>query len=112
MCRLFWSEQTYLVVKKGAGPQDSSWHSQCATGSGARLLRQLWLDVVGNASELARVGVQAIYGMPVSDFSETQWRNAGVPDDIGVSDLQEIPERLRPMVLHALESRLWIAAWN
>ena len=68
--------------------------------------------MVGNANEFARVGLQAIDGMLVSDFSGTQWRNVGVPDDIGVSDLQEIPERLMSMVLHALEARLWSAAWN
>ena len=110
--RLLWSEQTYLAVKKGTGPQDASWHSQCATGSGTRLLRQLWLDVVGSANELARVGIQTIDGMPVSDFSGTQWKNSGVPDDIGVPDVQEIPERLMSMVLHTLEARLWSMAWN
>ena len=110
--RLLWSEQTYLAVKKGTGPQDASWHSQCATGSGTRLLRQLWLDVVGSANELARVGIQTIDGMPVSDFSGTQWQNSGVPDDIGVPDVQEIPERLMSMVLHTLEARLWSMAWN
>ena len=76
------------------------------------MLRELWLDVVGSAEELARVGTQAIDGMPVSDFSGTQWKDSGIPDDIGVSDVQEIPERLMSMVLHTLEARLWSAAWN
>ena len=67
---------------------------------------------MGSANELARVGIQAIDGMPVSDFSGTQWRISGVLDDIGVSDLQEIPERLMSMVLHTLEAWLWSVAWN
>ena len=47
--RLLWSEQTYLAVKKCTGPQDASWHSLLSTGSGERLLRRVWVDVVGNA---------------------------------------------------------------
>jgi hypothetical protein len=76
------------------------------------LLRQLWIEVVGNANELARVGIQAIDGTPVSDFSGTQWRLVGVLDETGVSDLQEIPKRLMSMVLHAVEARLWSADWH
>ena len=53
--RLLWSEQTYLSVKKCTGPQDASWHSLLSTGSGERLLRQVWVNVVGNARELARI---------------------------------------------------------
>ena len=33
-------------------------------------------------------------------------------DDIGVFDVQEIPERLMAMVLHTSEARLRSAAWN
>ena len=33
--KLLWSEQTYLAEKKVTGPQDATWHSQRATGSGA-----------------------------------------------------------------------------
>ena len=62
--------------------------------------------MVGSASELARVGIQAIDGMPVSDFSGTQWRNCGLLDDIGVFDVQEIPEWLMSMVVHTSEARL------
>eukprot|EP00974_Lingulodinium_polyedra_P060497 5832509-Lingulodinium_polyedra.AAC.1 len=42
--------------------------------------------------------------MPVSDFPGKWWSNAGVLDDIGVSDPQEIPVRLMSMVLHTLEA--------
>ena len=110
--RLLWSEQTYLAVEKVTGPQDASWHSQRAIGSGERVLRQLWIDVVGSAKELARIGIQAIDGMTVSDFSGAPWRDCGVADDIGVSDPQEIPGRLMSMVLRTLEARLWSAAWD
>ena len=40
------------------------------------------------------------------------WRDVGIIDDVGISDMQEIPPRLMSMVLHTLEARLWIAAWN
>jgi len=57
-------------------------------------------------------GTAVISTRGVSYFAGTQWRNSGVLDGIGVSDLQEIPERLMSMVLHTLEARLWSAAWN
>ena len=109
--RLLWSEQTYLSVKKCIGPQDASWHSLLSTGSGERLLRQVWVDVVGNARELARIGIQVIHGMTVVDFSGRLWQDIGVPDDIGISDPQEIPRRLISMMLHTLEARLWSQVW-
>ena len=61
--QLLWSEHTYLAVQKATGPQDASWHGHSATGSGTFLLRQLWSSVVGNAIELARMGIQAVSGM-------------------------------------------------
>ena len=72
----------------------------------------MWIDVVGSAKELARVGIQAIHGMEVYDFSGAVWKTCGAVDDVPVSDLQEIPERLMSMVLHTLEARLWSAAWD
>ena len=92
--RLLWSEQTYLAVEKGTGPQDALWHSQGATGFGTHMLRQLWSQVVGNATELARIGIQAVDGVTVSDFSGRLWRDAGILDDIGVQGPDEIVERL------------------
>ena len=110
--RLLWSEQTYLAVKKGTGHQDALWHSQSATGFGTHLLRQLWSKVVGNKTELARIGIQAVDGVTVSDFSGRLWTNAGILDDIAVQDQDEIVERLMSLILHTLESCGWSAAWN
>ena len=33
--------------------------------------------------ELARIGIQAMDGLTVSDFSGRLWRDVGVHDDIG-----------------------------
>ena len=96
--------------RKAQGAQDALWHSQSATGAGTHLLRQLWSQVVGNATELARIGIQAVDGMTVSDFSGRLWRDAGVLDDIAVPDQDEILERLMSLILHTLESRGWTAA--
>ena len=110
--RLLWTEQTYLAVKKGTAPADATWHSQGATGFGTQILRQLWINVVGSAEQLGRIGIQALDGQRVSDFSGTLWRKAGIPGDIGVKDARELPRRLMSMVLHTIEARLWSAAWN
>ena len=75
-------------------------------------MRQLWSQVVGNATELARIGIQAMDGIRVSDFSGRLWRDVGVHDDIGVQDRDEIVERLMSLILHTLESRGWSAAWH
>ena len=75
-------------------------------------MRQLWSQVVGNATELARIGIQAVDGVTVSDFSGRLWKDAGILDDIGVQDQDEILERLMSLLLHTLESRGWSAAWN
>ena len=50
----------------------------------------MWTDVVGSAKELARVGIQAIHGMEVYDFSGAVWKTCGAVDDVPVSDLQEM----------------------
>ena len=73
--KLLWSEQTYLAQKKVTGPEDARWHSQRATGSGASVLKQMWNEVVGSAEELARIGIQAVDGISVSDFSGAQWKS-------------------------------------
>ena len=75
-------------------------------------MRQLWSQVVGNATELARISIQAMDGVTVSDFSGRLWRDAGILDDIGVQDQDEIVERLMSLILHTLESCGWSAAWH
>ena len=68
--------------------------------------------MVGNAKELARIGIQTAHGQKVFDFSGTLWKDDGVPDDIGVPDADEMPAMLLSLVINTQETRLWSAAWN
>ena len=109
--QLLWSEQTYCAVAKCTASQDASWHAALACGGGESLLRQVWKQVVGNAKELARLGIRSVVGIQVADYSGRIWTDCGVADELNVSCESDIRRRLMSFMLHVLEARLWSQAW-
>ena len=110
VAKVMWSEQTFWAIRKITPEQDRELSIQYADGLGDKMVKQMWINSIGDARELHRMGIRTRVGADIIDVSQSTGlgendRAEGVP-------LHKVRDRLMSFLSHFGEARLWSYAWQ
>ena len=105
---MLYKEQAAKAMSKKTALHDQQHCIGLAGQSGVQLLKLLWQEAVGDAQELARIGIAATESCPAQSFAPEEDPDTG---DLSPGILpQAIPEKFMGFLLNLVEARLWTQA--